>query len=149
MSGFIPEDILEEVRNRCDIVEIINGYIPLKRAGASYKAPCPFHNEKTPSFSVSPSKQIYHCFGCGAGGNVFNFVMQYEKLDFVEAVRLLADKAGVAIPEKRFEQAAGNSNNYFEINKRAAELFHQWLYHPEKEKLRTVIFVKEGSKTIL
>ncbi|HPM43401.1 MAG TPA: CHC2 zinc finger domain-containing protein, partial [Candidatus Omnitrophota bacterium] len=80
----IPEKIIDEIRDRTDIVEVISSYLPLKKTGRSYKAPCPFHNEKTPSFIVSPDKQIYHCFGCGAGGNVFSFLMKHENLEFPE-----------------------------------------------------------------
>ncbi|MFH1752993.1 MAG: DNA primase [Candidatus Omnitrophota bacterium] len=98
MAG-IPEEIIDQVRDRTDIVDVISRYIPLKKAGRNFKAPCPFHHEKTPSFMVSSVKQIYHCFGCGAGGNVFNFLMKYERLEFPEAVRELAKKAGIVIPE--------------------------------------------------
>lgn len=94
----IPENIIDQVQTRSDIVEVISHYIPLHKAGRNYKAPCPFHHEKTPSFIVSPDKQIYHCFGCGAGGNVFSFVMKHENVEFPEAVEILAEKAGVKIP---------------------------------------------------
>jgi len=97
----IPETVLDEILTRCDIVEVISSYIPLKKAGRNFKALCPFHHEKTPSFVVNPDKGIYHCFGCGAGGNAFGFIMKYEKVEFVEAVRMLAKKAGVTIPDSR------------------------------------------------
>ncbi len=97
--GLIPEDVIGQVIDRTNIVELIGSYIPLKKAGANYKALCPFHNEKTPSFVVTPGKQIFHCFGCHEGGNVLSFVMKHERLDFAEAVRMLAAKAGVVIPE--------------------------------------------------
>ncbi len=100
MGRHIPQEIIDEVRSRSDIVDIINGYAPLKKAGASWKACCPFHNEKTPSFTVSPERQTYHCFGCGKGGNVFSFVMEKEAVDFPNAVRLLASRCGVMIPDK-------------------------------------------------
>ena len=90
-----PEEVIEEVRARNDILDVISGYVSLKRKGASYFGLCPFHNEKTGSFSVSRSKQIYYCFGCGAGGNVISFIMQYENLTFPEAVQFLAKRAGV------------------------------------------------------
>lgn len=99
MKGRIPDSIVETVLNRVNIVEVVSECIPLKRAGRNFRALCPFHQEKTPSFMVSADKQIYHCFGCGAGGNVFNFLMQFERIDFPEAVQILAKKAGVAIPE--------------------------------------------------
>ncbi|MFH0828075.1 MAG: DNA primase [Candidatus Omnitrophota bacterium] len=101
MPGFIDENILNDILTRVNIVEVISEYIPLKRAGRNYKAVCPFHHEKTASFVVSLDKQIYHCFGCGAGGNVFNFLMRYDRVDFPEAVEILAKKSGVALPEER------------------------------------------------
>ncbi len=99
--GRIPENILDDILSRVDIVEVISSYIPLKRAGRNFKALCPFHHEKTPSFMVSPDRQIYHCFGCNAGGNAFGFLMQYERLEFLEAVEALAKKAGVVLPENQ------------------------------------------------
>ncbi len=97
--GLIPQEIIAQVLERSDIGEVISSYIPLKRAGRNFKALCPFHDEKTPSFVVNPDKQIFHCFGCGAGGNAISFVMSQEHLDFPEAIRVLAQKAGVVIPE--------------------------------------------------
>ena len=94
MPGLIPEPVLEQIRQNNDVVEVIGSYFPLKRAGANFRALCPFHKEKTPSFNVNPSKQIWHCFGCGEGGDVFKFVMKYENLDFITAVRRLAERAG-------------------------------------------------------
>lgn len=98
--AYIPSEVIDEVRARLDIVEVISSYIDLKKTGKNYVGFCPFHAEKSPSFTVSPEKQIYHCFGCQAGGNLFSFIMQIEGLSFPEAVRLLAEKANVAIPEK-------------------------------------------------
>jgi DNA primase len=97
VAAFIPDHILEQVRQSNDIVDVVGSYFPLKRAGANFRALCPFHKEKTPSFNVSPARQIWHCFGCGAGGDVFKFVMQYENLDFAAAVRRLAERAGIRI----------------------------------------------------
>ncbi|MFH0912879.1 MAG: DNA primase [Candidatus Omnitrophota bacterium] len=97
--GRIPENILEDILSRVNIVEVISGFIPLKRAGRNFRALCPFHQEKTPSFMISPDRQIYHCFGCGTGGNAFNFLMQYERLEFPEAVEALAKKVGVNLPQ--------------------------------------------------
>jgi len=99
--GRIPDNIIDDILNRVNIVELITGYIPLKRAGRNFKATCPFHHEKTPSFMVSPDRQIYHCFGCGAGGNAINFLIKYERLEFLEAVELLAKKSGVVLPENQ------------------------------------------------
>ena len=101
MSQGIPEEIVDEVRQRTDLVSLINEYIKLERRGKNMVGLCPFHNEKTPSFSVSPDKQLYHCFGCGASGNVFSLIMQMENLTFPEAAHYLANKAGVTIPEKK------------------------------------------------
>ncbi len=98
MSSVIPQEVIEEVRSRADIVEVIGSYLQLKRAGANYKTICPFHKEKSPSFNVHPGKQIFHCFGCGEGGNVFTFVMKQEGMTFPESVRSLAERYGVTIP---------------------------------------------------
>ena len=97
MAGFVPDRVLEEIRFRNDIVEVIQSYLPLKRTGATYKACCPFHREKTPSFNVNPNMQIFKCFGCGEGGDVISFVMKHQGLDFMAAVRQLADRAGITL----------------------------------------------------
>ena len=98
---YYPEELIEEVRTRNDIVEVISGYVRLQKKGSNYFGLCPFHNEKSPSFSVSPGKQMYYCFGCGAGGNVITFLMEYENQTFPEAVRTLAQRAGIALPQRR------------------------------------------------
>jgi DNA primase len=127
----ITEDTIRRVAEATDIVELIGSYFPLKRAGSSWRALCPFHNEKTPSFHVSPSRQSYHCFGCGAGGTVFRFVMEYEHVEFVEAVRRLASRAGVPVIE---EAGGGEDDRARDVRKRllsihaeAAAWFHQHL----------------------
>ena len=126
-----PEEVLEEVRSRNDIVEVIGSRIQLKRQGSNYFGLCPFHNEKSPSFSVSPSKQMFHCFGCGAGGNVISFVMQYENLTFPEAVTALAQRAGVSLPqEEESAQARGKRerrDRILEINRLAAVFYYRKL----------------------
>ncbi|MDD2604937.1 MAG: CHC2 zinc finger domain-containing protein, partial [Desulfobacteraceae bacterium] len=99
MAGLIPESIIEDVRRAADIVEVISEVVVLKPAGRNLVGLCPFHNEKTPSFTVSPEKQIFHCFGCGQGGNVFAFLMQHQGMSFPEAVRALAERYHIAIPE--------------------------------------------------
>ena len=99
---YYPDDLIEEIRLKNDIVEVISDYVKLKKTGGSYVGLCPFHNEKTPSFSVSPSKQMYHCFGCGEGGNVFTFLMKYENDTFIEAVTRLAERAGIDLPEAKY-----------------------------------------------
>src|SRR5678809_1160459 len=98
--GTIPSQTIEQIAAASDIVEVISAYFPLKRAGANFKALCPFHQEKTPSFHVSPQRQTFHCFGCGVGGSVFRFVMDYEHIDFPAAVRKLAARVGISIVEK-------------------------------------------------
>ncbi len=106
MPGRIPESLLEDILARVDIVELISSYIPLKKAGRNFKANCPFHHEKTPSFMVSPDRQIYHCFGCGESGNAFKFLMRHERMEFLEAVEVLARKAGIVLPDQDNPQAA-------------------------------------------
>ena len=96
----IPQETIEQVAAASDIVEVINGYVPLKRAGSVYKACCPFHREKTPSFNVNPARQMFKCFGCGAGGSVFKFVTSFVNIDFPSAVRMLAERAGIPIIEE-------------------------------------------------
>ena len=95
---FYAESLIEEVRMKNDIVDVVSGYVKLQKKGSSYFGLCPFHNEKSPSFSVSPSKQMYYCFGCGAGGNVLTFIMEYENYSFPEALKYLADRVGVELP---------------------------------------------------
>lgn len=115
MKSFIPEHILEEIRSRADIVEVISDYVPLKSAGKNFKGLCPFHQEKTPSFTANREKQIYHCFGCGAGGNVFRFLMEKEDLPFVEAVRRLASRYQVTIPEDSKSLSSNETWNQKEV----------------------------------
>src|ERR1700758_5187231 len=98
----IPSETIEQVAAANDIVEVIGSYFPLKRAGANFKALCPFHQEKTPSFHVSPQRQTFHCFGCGAGGSGFRFVMNYEHIDFPSAVRKLGARVGIPVAEERW-----------------------------------------------
>ena len=101
---YYPDELVEEVRMKNDIVDVVSGYVKIQKKGSSYFGLCPFHNEKSPSFSVSPGKQMYYCFGCGAGGNVFSFVMQYENFTFPEAVKMLAERAGVNLPEVEYTE---------------------------------------------
>src|SRR5258708_7870304 len=100
MTGRIPDSFLDELVSRSDIVDVISARVPLKKAGREYKACCPFHNEKSPSFSVSAEKQFYHCFGCGAHGTVIGFLMQYEKMEFLDALPHLAQPAGLEFPRE-------------------------------------------------
>ena len=95
----IPESFIQELLHRTDIVDLIDAHVPLRKAGANYAACCPFHNEKTPSFTVSPTKQFYHCFGCGAHGTAISFLMEYSGQGFIDSVRELAARAGMQVPE--------------------------------------------------
>ena len=125
---YYSEELIEEVRSRNDIVDVISGYVRLQKIGSSYFGLCPFHNEKSPSFSVSRQKQMYYCFGCGAGGNVFTFLMEYENFSFVEAVKFLADRAGIELPEmeysKEAKEKADLKSTILEMNKLAAKYFY-------------------------
>ena len=125
MAGRIPDSFLDELVSRSDIVEIINARVPLKKAGREYKACCPFHSEKSPSFSVSAEKQFYHCFGCGAHGTVIGFLMQYEKMDFLDAVADLAQRAGLELPREAQGPKDPGSGDLYELLLRAARFFEQ------------------------
>lgn len=132
---YYPEEVIEEVRMRNDIVDVISGYVKLQKKGSNYFGLCPFHNEKSPSFSVSPSKQMYYCFGCGAGGNVITFIMEYENFTFPEALKMLADRAGVKLPEVEYSKEerakADLKSTLLEINRIAANYFHYQLMQPQ------------------
>ncbi|MBI3581251.1 MAG: DNA primase [Nitrospinae bacterium] len=125
MAGLFPREVIDQVRDAVDVVELISSYVHLKKSGANFVGLCPFHAEKSPSFTVSPSKQFYHCFGCGEGGNAISFVMKRESLGFVEAVEFLANRAGITLP-KRHEEPKEYSRIY-EINKLAADFFRSKL----------------------
>ena len=128
---YYPDELIEEVRMKNDIVDVISGYVRIQKKGSSYFGLCPFHNEKSPSFSVSPSKQMFYCFGCVAGGNVFTFVMQYENYSFQEAVKLLADRAGVNLTEMEYGEEVKKRESQrarlLEVNKEAAKYFYYQL----------------------
>ena len=131
------DDIIEEVRMKNDIVDVVSQYVKLNRRGNTYFGLCPFHNEKTPSFSVTPSKQMYYCFGCGAGGNVYNFVMEYENYSFGEALSHLADRAGVQLPRIEYSsearEKAKQRETLLEINRQAAQYFYYQLRREAKK----------------
>ena len=127
------DEILDEIRSRNDIVSTISQYMTLKRKGRNYFGLCPFHNEKSPSFSVSPDKQIFHCFGCGVGGDVINFVKKIENIGFLDSVRLLAEKSGIQLPNdisKAEEENIKLKNKVYKINELAAKFYHENLYKP-------------------
>ena len=130
-----PEEVVEEVRMRSDIVDVVSGYVKLQKKGSNYFGLCPFHSEKSPSFSVSPSKQMYYCFGCGAGGNAITFVMEYENYTFGEALKLLADRAGITLPAPEYSREAREQEEQkrvlLEINKLAANYFYYQLKQPQ------------------
>src|SRR6185503_3362883 len=123
--GFVSQDTISQVLDRANIVEVISSYIPLKRAGKNFKANCPFHHEKTPSFVVNPDKQIFHCFGCGLGGNTLTYLMHQERIDFPEAVKMLAGKYGIAIELDPLEAKTVNFKELlYKANELAAQFFH-------------------------
>ena len=145
---FYSDDIVEEVRSRNDIVDVISEYAGLKKAGNSYKCCCPFHSEKTPSFTVSREKQMYHCFGCGAGGNVYTFIMKYENFTFPEAIDFLAKRAGITLPEKEMspedKKKYSRKQQMFDVNKSAAAYFHFLLTKTERGKLGYNYYKERG-----
>ncbi len=126
----IAEHVLDEVQSRADIAEVIGRYVPLHRAGRHFKALCPFHKERTPSFHINTDKQIFHCFGCGVGGNVFSFLMQQDRLTFPEAVQRLAQELGVAMPDAPRRDA--QIDELFEILEKACKYYERVLAHPEQ-----------------
>lgn len=148
MKKTIPDNTIEEIRSRADIYEVVSEFVPLKKAGKNYKGLCPFHSEKTPSFSVSPEKQIYHCFGCGAGGNVFKFLMEKEDLPFIDVVKRLALRYQVSIPESTYSSQGGASRNEREAllncNTLAAKYFAAQLSHPQVGKTAREYLASRG-----
>ena len=130
----IPRQIIDEVVFRSDIEQVIGSYVSLKRAGSNFLGRCPFHSEKTPSFTVFPATKSFYCFGCGAGGDVITFTMRTENLDYVEAVKALAARAGITIPEERnaySEEKGVSRKRVYDINLCAARFFREKLYSPE------------------
>ncbi len=140
--AFLDEALIDEIKAANDIVDIIGEYVTLKRAGPSYKGLCPFHKEKTPSFSVSPDKQIFHCFGCGVGGDVIKFLMQTENIDFYEAVEQLAERAKITLPEDNTNVNFANikhKERLFQVNLEAAKYFRNNLYSPAAKSAQEYI----------
>lgn len=144
------EDLIEEIRTRNDIVDVISGYVKLKRKGSSWFGLCPFHNEKSASFSVSPDKQMYYCFGCGAGGNVFTFIMEYENFSFVEAVQFLAERAGIELPKEEYSKEAREEadlkSQVLKIHKEAARFYFYQLTNRGGEKALQYLQERELSR---
>jgi DNA primase len=131
---YYPEEVIRQVIDANNIVDVIGGYVHLKKSGSSYMGLCPFHNEKTPSFSVSPGKQVFHCFGCGEGGNVITFLMKYENMTFQEALKSLADRAGIKLPEENYSEKAREKarqrDTLLSINKETATYYYRLLRSP-------------------
>lgn len=130
MAGFFSEEFIEDVRARNDIVDVVSGYVRLTKKGRNYWGLCPFHPEKTPSFSVSPEKEMYYCFGCHAGGSVFQFIQNMERCDFPDAVKLLAERAGMELPKTTYSGGENRRDALYEACRQAALFFHQQLYEP-------------------
>ena len=147
---YYPDEVIEEVRSSNNIVDVIGSYVRLQKKGSSYFGLCPFHNEKSPSFSVSPNKQMYYCFGCGAGGNVFTFIMEYENQTFPEAMKVLADRAGIALPEAELTEEQKRERNkrqlLLEINKTAANYFYYQLNNEQGQQAREYLEKRKLSK---
>ena len=146
MKKSIPDSIIEEIRARADIYEVVSEFVPLKKAGKNYKGLCPFHSEKSPSFSVSPEKQIYHCFGCGAGGNVFKFIMEKEDLPFIDTVKRLAQRYQVLIPESSYNGSASHNEReaLLNCNTLTAQYFASQLKDPQAGKTAREYLVSRG-----
>ena len=136
------DELIEEIKSRNDIVDIISQYVVLKRSGRNFFGLCPFHKEKSPSFSVSPDKQIFHCFGCGVGGNVFHFVSKIENLSFRETVEMLAERSGVELPTLENEEdnkLLQLKSKVYQINELTAKFYHENLYKPSAKKAQEYV----------
>lgn len=146
MAGRIPQHFIDQLLNRIDLVDLIDGYVPLKKAGANYKACCPFHGEKTPSFTVSPSKQFYHCFGCGVNGTAISFLMEYDHMEFREAIEKLASSAGMEIPEEsqgyQKKPTTSQGIDLYELMNQVNE-FYQTQLRKHADKQQAVDYLKQ------
>lgn len=152
MIRYTPE-LLEEIKNRNDIVDVVSQYVVLKRKGRNYFGLCPFHNEKSPSFSVSPDKQIFHCFGCNVGGNVFHFIMKIENISFIESVKLLANRVGIELPTEAMspeeEKKEILKEKIYQLNQDAALFYHKLLYKPESKAAQNYVKKRQlGNNTL-
>jgi DNA primase len=157
-QGTIPRDFIASLLAKADIVDVINQRVPLKKAGATYKACCPFHQEKTPSFNVNPQKQMYHCFGCGASGDAVKFLMEYDGLSFVEAIETLASQMGLVVPRERVsskqQETQRRALDLYEVMSSVARFYRQQLKtHPQSEQAKTYLrqrgLTPEIAKTFL
>jgi len=135
LAGLIPEDKIAEIKNAADILDIVSETVALKKAGQNHLGLCPFHSEKTPSFTVSPAKQIFHCFGCGAGGNVFRFLMKHQGLSFPEAVRVGGNRYGIEVPDRRMspeqKRQYSEKEKLYRINELAMAYFRATLHNAQ------------------
>lgn len=147
MSNFVSQDLIGRIRESSDIVDLISEFIPLKKRGKNYMGLCPFHAEKKPSFSVSPDKQVYHCFGCGQGGNVITFLMNHDKVGFTEAVRTLAKRAGIALPKRRMDKKKMEAfDKLYFANQIASQFFRNCLNHKSMGRRARDYLLKRGFK---
>ena len=142
MAGRIPSQFIDELLNRVDIVDVVDSRVQLKKAGREYQACCPFHNEKTPSFTVSPSKQFYHCFGCGAHGSAITFLMEYERLEFVDAIEELASMAGLTVPREASQPQHKETRGLFELMEQVAKFYRDQLRQHDKAE-QAVAYLKQ------
>ena len=136
------DELIDEIKSSNDIVDTISQYVTLKRSGRNFFGLCPFHKEKSPSFSVSPDKQIFHCFGCGVGGNVIHFVSKIENLDFRETLEFLAERSGIELPKNEdqgFNQRQALKDKVYKINEEAAKFYHENLYKPTSKPAQEYI----------
>ena len=134
MAGHIPPQFIDDLLTRVDIVDIVDARVPLKKAGKNLHACCPFHNEKTPSFTVSPDKQFYHCFGCGAHGTAVSFLMEYDQMSFPESIQELADSVGMTVPTTQSFSASPAKKNLYDLMDRGSQYYIQQLQsHPQRE----------------
>src|SRR3990172_1991489 len=144
----VPPEVLDEIRSRVDLVELIGTYVPLKRAGERWKGLCPFHQEKTPSFTVNPKLGIFHCFGCHAGGDAFEFLKRHDRLDFPETVRLLAERTGVPLPTREGPRAEpGSRDALYRLLDWAAGRYERWLWEREDAERARRYLVERGIDT--
>ncbi len=132
MSNRIAESFIQDLVLRTDIVQLIDGYVPLKKAGRNFVACCPFHTEKTPSFSVNSQKQFYHCFGCGASGNVISFLMEYAHKNFIEAVEMLAARLGLSIPQGEYNAKQAKHSSLYDVLRAAMDFYRHELEQDSK-----------------
>jgi len=153
LEEYIPDEVIAEVRRKADIVELISEYLPLKKAGRNYRTLCPFHPEKTPSFMVSSAKQVFHCFGCGIGGDIFGFVMKSENLSFPQAVKLLAKKFGVPIPQRRVSASVrmkiDRKEQLFKVNQLSMDYYHDLLFRRDGTEAREYLRKRGIGKAVI